>query len=300
MKRARVIYNPTAGREQMKKSLPDVLQLLENAGFEASAHATTGENDATEAASMACEREYDLIIAAGGDGTLNEVIHGMANHEYRPKVGIIPMGTTNDFARALKIPKEPIEAMKIIIDGYSKKLDIGKANGHHFLNIAGGGKITEVTYDVPLKLKTVLGQLAYYIKGIELLPQIRPVQTRIEYDGKVFEGEIMMFLVANTNSIGGFEKLAPNAVIDDGYFDLLILKKTNIAEFVFLANKALRGNHIYDDHVIYTHAKKIKVTPESTMHLNLDGEYGGELPGTFDILENHIEFFVPNKNNDEK
>src|SRR5690625_5150294 len=266
MKRARVIYNPTAGREQMKKSLPDVLQLLENAGFEASAHATTGENDATEAASMACEREYDLIIAAGGDGTLNEVIHGMSNHDYRPKVGmipmrtkndnrhkvrIIPMGKTNEYDKELKITKELIEAMKNNTEGYSKKLDIGKANGHHFLNIAGGGKITEVTYDVPLKLKTVLGQLAYYIKGIELLPQIRPVQTRIEYDGQVFEGEIMMFLVANTNSIGGFEKLAPNAVIDDGYFDLLILKKTNIAEFVFLANKALRGNHIYDDHVIY-------------------------------------------------
>lgn len=299
MKRARVIYNPTSGKEIIKKALPDVLDRLEQVGYEASAHATKGEYDATEAAKLACEREYDLIIAAGGDGTLNEVIHGIAQEEKRPKVGIIPAGTTNDFARALRIPRDIKKAMDIILAGHSKKIDIGKVNGHHFLNIAGGGRITELTYEVPIKLKTHLGQLAYYLKGIEMLPSIRPVQVRIEYDDEVFEGDIMMFLVANTNSIGGFEKLAPKAILDDGYFDLLILKKTNIAEFIFLANKALRGNHIHDDHVIYTHAKKVKVIPENTMHLNLDGEYGGELPGTFEMLHKHIEFLVPKEEDDD-
>ncbi|MGM8215993.1 diacylglycerol kinase [Bacillaceae bacterium W0354] len=298
MKRARVIYNPTSGKELMKKSLPDVLDRLEQAGFEASAHATKGEHDATKAARLACEREYDMIVAAGGDGTLNEVIHGIAEQIYRPKVGILPMGTTNDFARALRIPRDVKKAMDIIIDGTSKKLDIGKVNDQHFLNIAGGGRLTELTYEVPSKLKTHLGQLAYYLKGIEMLPSIRPVKTRIEYDDEVLDEEIMLFLVANTNSVGGFERLAPKAILDDGYFDVLILKKTNIAEFIFTANKALRGNHIMDEHVIYTHAKKIKVIPENTMHLNIDGEYGGELPGTFEMLHRHIEFFVPDEEDD--
>ncbi len=293
MKRARVIYNPTSGREAMRKALPDVLETLEKAGFEASAHATTGDGCARDAAKAACEREFDIVIAAGGDGTVNEVVDGMARAEYRPKLGILPMGTTNDFARAIRVPRDLKRALDIIVEGYTKKLDIGRVNDHHFMNIAGGGKLTELTYEVPSKLKTVLGQLAYYLKGIEMLPSIRPTKVRIEYDDQVFEEEIMLFLVSNSNSVGGFEKLAPHATMDDGYFDLMILKKINLAEFVLLANKAVRGHHIDDEHVIYVHANQINVIPEEAMQLNLDGEYGGNLPGKFEVLHKHIEFFLP-------
>src|SRR5690606_23838525 len=148
---------------------------------------------------------------------------------------------------------------------------IGKVNENYFINIAGGGDLTELTYDVPIKLKSVIGQLAYYIKGIEMLPSLKPVSTIIEYDDRVFEGDIMLFLVANTNSVGGFEKLAPDALIDDGYFDLLILKKTNLAEFLRLATAALRGAHLDDEKIIYTQAKRIKITPNEKMLLNIDG-----------------------------
>src|SRR5690606_16762504 len=116
MKRARIIYNPTSGREAFKKELPNVLQKLEDAGYEASAHATKGEGDATEAAKIAVERKYDLLVAAGGDGTINEVIHGLAEKEYRPKLAIIPTGTTNDFARALQIPRDISKAVDIITE----------------------------------------------------------------------------------------------------------------------------------------------------------------------------------------
>lgn len=292
MKRARIIYNPSAGREVFKKELPVVLERFEKAGYETSAHATTGEGDATEAAKIAVERKYDMIVVAGGDGTINEVVHGIAEQDYRPKLGIIPAGTTNDFARALMIPREIHKAVDIILEEHIQALDIGKVNEHYFINIAGGGDLTELTYDVPIKLKAAIGQLAYYVKGIEMLPSLRPASVKIEYDDKVFEGDIMLFLVANTNSVGGFEKLAPDALIDDGYFDLLILKKTNLAEFLRVATTGLRGNHIDDDLVIYTQAKKIKVTPKKRMQLNLDGEYGGLLPGEFTNLMQHIEFFV--------
>ena len=299
MKRARVIYNPTSGKEGMRRYLPDVLEMLEKAGYETSAHATTGEGDATTAAQTACERQYDLVVAAGGDGTLNEVIHGYANQPHRPKLGILPMGTTNDFARALKLPRDPKKATELILKGYSKKLDIGKVNDKHFMNIAGGGKLTELTYETSSKQKALLGQLASYLKGVEMLPSLRPAYVRIDYDGNVCEEEIMLFLVANTNSIGGFEKLAPRAVMNDGYFDLLILKKTNLAEFLLLANKALRGQHVDDDKVIYTHAKHIVVEPRDELLLNIDGEYGGKLPGTFTNLHKHIEFFVPREHFEE-
>jgi len=293
MKRARIIYNPTSGKELFKKFLPESLQKLEEAGYETSCHATTCEGDATKAARIAVERRYDLVIAAGGDGTINEVVNGIAEADYRPKLGIIPTGTTNDFARALHIPRDVLKAVDIIVQGETIPVDIGKMGEKYFINIAGGGKITELTYEVPSKLKTVLGHLAYYLKGVEMLPKFKATPMRIEYDGKLFEEEAMMFLIALTNSVGGFEKLAPDSSINDGMFTLLILKKTNLADFVRIATLALRGEHINDPKVIYTKANRIKVTSPELVQLNLDGEYGGDIPAEFENLYRHIEVIAP-------
>ena len=258
MKRARIIYNPTSGREAIRKHLPEVLEILENAGYETSAHATTGEGDATEAARLAVERRYDLVVAAGGDGTINEVVNGMAEQEYRPRLGIIPVGTTNDFARALHIPRDIVAAAEIIAKGDRIPIDIGRMNEKYFINIGGGGSLTELTYDVPSKLKTVLGQLAYYLKGIEMLPSLKATNIALNTMGSYLKAKLCFFL-GLTNSIGGFEKLAPNSSINDGMFSLLILKKTNLADFIRIASLALRGEHINDSKVIYTKANRIKV-----------------------------------------
>ncbi len=293
MKRARIIYNPTSGREIFRKHLGDVLTKLETAGYETSCHATTCEGDATEAAKAAVERGFDLIIAAGGDGTLNEVVAGVSPFEKRPTIGLIPTGTTNDFARALHIPRDVMGAVDIIVKGETTPVDVGLMNNRCFINIAGGGRMTELTYDVPSKLKTVLGQLAYYLKGIEMLPSIHASHVRIEYDGEVFDEEAMMFLVGLTNSVGGFEKLAPDSSINDGKFTLLILKKCNIAEFIRIVTLASRGDHLNDPLVIATRAEKITVTSNEEVLLNLDGEYGGTLPATFENLYRHIVIHAP-------
>lgn len=293
LKRARIIYNPTSGREIFKRSLADVLMRLEKAGYEASCHATTEEGDAIAAAKIAVDREYDVVIAAGGDGTINEVVNGLAEQKFRPKLGVIPTGTTNDFARALHIPRDIDAAVDVIIQNETIPVDIGRMNDHYFINIAGGGRLTELTYEVPSRLKTVLGQLAYYLKGIEMLPSIRAAEATIEYDGKLFEGEIMLFLVGLTNSIGGFEKLAPDSSINDGLFTLMILKKTNLAEFIKVASMALRGEHIHDPNLIYTKANYIKVKSPVKMQLNIDGEFGGLLPAEFSNLYRHLDVFVP-------
>lgn len=293
MKRARIIYNPTAGREIIRKHLAEILEKLEVAGYETSCHATTAEGDAIAAAKTAVARGFDVVIAAGGDGTLNEVIAGVSPFEKRPTIGLIPTGTTNDFARALKIPRDIEDAVDIIIQGKTVPVDVGMMNDRHFINIAGGGRMTELTYDVPSKLKTVLGQLAYYLKGIEMLPSIHSSHVKIEYDGQVFEDEAMMFLVGLTNSVGGFEKLAPDSSINDGKFTLLILKKCNIAEFIRIVSLALRGEHLDDPLVISSKAEKITVTSNEEVLLNLDGEYGGVLPATFQNLCRHVEMFAP-------
>lgn len=293
MKKARIIYNPTSGRELFKKHLPEVLQRFEQAGYETSCHATTCEGDAVQAARLAGERGFDLVVAAGGDGTINEVVNGIAELVKRPQLAVIPVGTTNDFARAIGIPlNNVLQAVDVILSGEPQRIDIGRVNDHYFINIAGGGRLTELTYEVPSKLKTMVGQLAYYLKGMEMLPSIRPSEVEIEYDGKLFQGEIMLFLVSLTNSVGGFEKLAPDSKLNDGMFDLLILKKANLAEFIRVATLAIRGEHINDEHIIYTKANRVKVINQDKMQLNLDGEYGGLLPGEFVNLYQHIEVMM--------
>lgn len=294
MKRARLIYNPSSGREEVRKHLHEILDILESYGIETSTHQTKGNGDAAKAALEVAEREVDIIIAAGGDGTLYEVVNGIAEANYRPKLGIIPAGTTNDFARALGIPKDFRKATEIIGQQNSMAIDVGKYNGKYFVNIAGGGKLTELTYEVPSKLKTRLGQLAYYVRGIEKLPSLKPINVTIETGDNVYQEELMLFLIANSNSVGGFEKIAPTADLSDGLFDVLAIKKTNLAEFIRLATLALKGDHIGDPNVIYFKTNKLKIYSDSRepVLINLDGELGGSLPGEFEVLQKHIEIFV--------
>lgn len=296
-KRARLIYNPTSGREEMKRRLPDILQRLERGGLETSTHATTGEGDATLAAADAVKRGFDVIIAAGGDGTLYEVINGMAEKKNRPPLGILPVGTTNDFARAMAIPKSWEAACDIIVSGYDRVIDLGKANQRYFINIAGGGSLTELTYEVPSRLKTMLGQLAYYMKGLEKLPRLRPIEVHIRADDQEFHEEVMVFLISNTNSVAGFEKLCPDALIDDGLMDVILVRKCNLVEMIRVATLALRGEHLNDPHVIHFQTKHIQVTSPDYTQLNLDGEYGGTLPGSFTVLPSHLRILVDETGN---
>jgi diacylglycerol kinase (ATP) len=292
VKRARLIYNPTSGREEMKKKLPDILQRLEQGGIETSCHATTCEGDATRAAAEAVQRGFDIVISAGGDGTLNEVINGLAEKNSRPALGILPLGTTNDFARALGIPKQLEAACDLITRQHVKLIDVGKVNQRYFINVAGGGYMTELTYEVPSKLKTMLGQLAYYMKGLEKLPYLHPINLVVESEERNLEEKVMLFLIANSNYVGGHEKIAPEADLSDGLFDVFIMKKCNLAEFVRVVSLALRGEHLNDPNVIYFKTKQIKVSSSDYTQLNLDGEFGGTLPCSFSVLPSHIQIFV--------
>ena len=207
-KRARIIYNPTSGRETFRSDLVDILSIYEKAGYETSAFATTPAPDsAKNEATRAAKEGFDLIVAAGGDGTLNEVINGIAGLEHRPTLAIIPAGTTNDYARALRIPRDdPIAAAKLILKKNKKfKIDIGKAGENYFMNIAAGGTMTELTYEVPSQMKSLFGYAAYFAKGAELIPRIKPIEMQIKYDGKEYRGNATMFMIALTNSVGGFE-----------------------------------------------------------------------------------------------
>lgn len=301
MRRARIIYNPTSGRELLSKQLPYILERLEQAGYETSAHRTTGEGCAKRAAEEAVRRKFDLVVAAGGDGTLFEIINGLAGKEYRPTLGIIPAGTTNDFARAFKIPRKIKDCCDVLCGDFTRPIDIGKTSDNkYFINVAAGGALTELTYEVPIKLKTVFGRLAYYIKGFQKLPFISPKKVKITYDGNVFEGEILLFFICNSNSVGGFERLALKSKFDDGLFDLIIVEKMRLFQLIKSGIKTLRGKHLKDAKIKYIQAKNITVEFEKDLPLNLDGEYGGKFPSEFVNLKHHFNVLAPNPDIDKK
>ncbi|GAY73226.1 transcription regulator [Lentilactobacillus kosonis] len=292
-KRARVIYNPTSGRELLKQKLVDILNIFEQAGYETSAFATTPEPDsAKNEASRAGKEGFDLVVAAGGDGTINEVVNGLAPLKKRPKMAIIPAGTTNDYARALHIPREdPVEAAKVVLKNQTIRMDVGKADENYFINIAAGGLLTELTYDVPSDLKTLFGYLAYLVRGAELLPRIKPIEMNIKYDDGEFNGKASMFFLALTNSVGGFEQIVPDAALDDGKFTLIIVKTSNLVEIMHLAAKVINGGkHINDPRIIYKKTKKVVAKPvKNRMQINLDGEYGGDAPMKFVNLNSTLK-----------
>ncbi|QJD84744.1 diacylglycerol kinase [Cohnella herbarum] len=292
--RARLIYNPTSGREEVKRKLGAILQRLERGGVETSCHATENKGDAIQAASDAVERGFDMIISAGGDGTLNEVVNGMSVHERRPALGILPLGTTNDFARAHGIPRKWENACDLLTRRHTTPVDVGQANDRYFINIAGGGTLTELTYDIPSKLKTMVGQLAYYMKGLESITRLHPTQMRISAEEiGVLDEEFMLFLIANSNSIGGFDRLAPNASTNDGVFDVLALRKCSLPEFIRIATLVMRGEPVLNDpHFIHFQTNHISVESDHRVQLNVDGEFGGTLPCTFNLLPAHLNVVV--------
>lgn len=297
-KRARIIYNPVAGRELIKRQIPDILQVYEKAGYETSAFSTTAEPfSAQKEAERAAKAGFDLIVAAGGDGTINEVVNGIAGLNQRPRMAILPAGTTNDYARALHVPRNNlVDAAKVIHRNQFAPMDIGKLrtkeNDHYFVNIAAAGYLTELTYEVPANLKAIFGNLAYFAKGAEMLPRVRPVPVRIAYDTAVYEGKATLFFVALTNSVGGFEKIAPDKMPGDGKFTLIVVKTDNLAELLRLITQLMNnGKHVDSPHIIYTKTSHIRAETldGSKMMINIDGEYGGDAPAEFINLQQHIE-----------
>ncbi|MGT2771831.1 diacylglycerol kinase family lipid kinase [Streptococcus marimammalium] len=297
-KRARLIYNPISGQEIIKKNVADILTILEGFGYETSAFQTTPELDsAKNEARRAAISGFDLIVAAGGDGTINEVVNGIAPLDKRPKMAIIPTGTTNDFARALKIPRgNPLKAAQLIGKNRTLNMDIGKAFGDtYFINIAAAGSLTELTYSVPSQLKTMFGYLAYLAKGVELLPRLSLIPVKIFHDHGIFEGKVSMIFAALTNSVGGFEQIAPDARLDDGNFTLILVKTANLFEIVHLLRLMLMGGkHIDHKHIEYIKTSQMIIEPQTNQKvmINLDGEYGGVAPLKLENLKNHITFYT--------
>ncbi len=295
MKHAKLIVNPSAGRQTAGGKIDSLSKMLLDDGYTVSKFITKEKDDAMYETIKACNGGWDFIIVAGGDGTVNEVAKGVALSENKLPVAILSSGTVNDFASYMKLPTRTVDFYNMIKQGKIIDIDIGKVDDNYFVNVAAGGLFTSVAYQVQPEAKAVLGRLAYYLEGIRqlTLEGLEPVE--IEFQSKEFSSSecVLLFLVANSSSIGGFKNLAPRAEVMDGLLDVLIIKDTDLTELANLFIKILRGEHTNHPNVKYFNTNRITVSSKEGVKIDIDGEYGGMLPSTFEAVHKGLKIFVP-------
>lgn len=293
MKKAMFILNPSAGKEKASDYREKVEKTLKEMGYIVDTRETEKQKDATNFAREACEKEYDFVVAMGGDGTINEAVSGLAEQPHQPLFSLIPQGTVNDFARALGISLNPSEAIEALKTGSEKWVDIAKVGGQYFMNILAIGQIAESTYEVSPEQKTKLGALAYFIEGVKAITSDTETHFSIEHDHGSWEGEAKLVLVALTNSVGGFEKLAPEALTDDGLLHLYIVENAALPAFVRIASALLRGKLEEDPAVEVIQTTKVSIKTTDPLSCNIDGDEGCTTPFLIEVLPRHIRALVP-------
>ncbi|BAK17467.1 sphingosine kinase [Solibacillus silvestris StLB046] len=291
MKKCMVIINPSSGKEKASEYEKKIIGQLHN--YEVIVKETEGEKDATRFAKMACDEQYDAVILVGGDGTLNEGINGIAEQPHRPVVGVVPLGTVNDFARALDISLDPDEAIALL-GGKTTKADIGKVNDHYFTNVIAIGLLAEAVGDVSVEQKTSLGSLAYLFEGVKAAIQNDSYEMEVTADGQTYKENMMLFICVLTDSVGSFRQLNEDADKSDGLLHGFIIKSTSTLQVVGTAKNLLTGNYEDDDNIIKLNAREMHIKATEAFPLNVDGDLISQLPAKISILHNHIEFFAVN------
>lgn len=275
MKDLLFVYNPHSGKGQINLHLADIINILTKGGYDVVAHPTQFRNDAYELV-KARGREFDLVLVSGGDGTVNEVIKGIMDGGHHTPVGTIPAGTMNDFCSSLGIPKNMVEAAKVIISGSPEYVDIGAFNQKFFTYVAAFGAFTKVSYETDQQLKNALGTLAYFLEAIRTMDYTQNYRLTIECNGQSVTDDFLFGMVANSLSVGGIKGLAGNDIcMSDGIFEGLFIKHTNnLIEFQQMFNALLKRD-FNSPYFCYFRSSDFRFVSDGTIPWTLDGEYGG-------------------------
>ncbi|HEX8459140.1 MAG TPA: diacylglycerol kinase family protein [Pyrinomonadaceae bacterium] len=278
---SRLIINPVSGTD----SAPDYLQTINarlRAAFgEMDIVMTVGAGDAADAAERAARAGvYDKLFVAGGDGTLNEAVNGVARVEgafERITFGLVPSGTGNDFASALGLPEEVETAIEILAAGRTVAVDVCALNSRRFVNVSAGGFIAEVSDAVNPQLKTIAGKFAYLVGGAQVLFDYEPVRALVRMvgdDGRKIRRalDVQMFAVCNSRMVGGGRLIAPHAVIDDALLDVCLVKAMPVLEFIGLLTSVSAGEHLADERVSYYRVREAEFDFARAIKVNTDGE----------------------------
>ncbi|MBR2615304.1 MAG: diacylglycerol kinase family lipid kinase [Clostridia bacterium] len=275
-KKLLLIVNPYAGKMRAKNELLGICKIFCEADFTVTVHVTRCQSDATRAV-VYSGREYDVIVACGGDGTLNEVVTGALRIGFTGAIGFLPCGTTNDFAGSLGIPKNLSAAARLVAEGKAGFLDFGSFNGDRtFTYVATFGAFTDVAYATDQKLKNVLGHAAYVTEAIARLKDLRPYRVRVVCDGKEYEDDFLFGAALNSLSIGGVLKLKRELVdLSDGMHEVLLVRNVkNAADLANLSVEILSGNY-ENKSVLFFRGKEIEFSCREPIPWCVDGEFAG-------------------------
>ena len=288
MKKAMLIINPTSGGE---KAL-DYKEKLENKAKEyfeyVETKITEKAKDATAFAEEASMENYEAVIVFGGDGTVNEVISGIAEKNYIPKLGIIPGGTGNLITKLLEISQDIDEAIDQLDFNKTNVIDIGKANKSYFGYIFSVGSLPEAIHNVEIEDKTKYGVLAYAINTIKSVIKDEVFNIKIETENGSYEGEASQVLVLLSNYYADKKIFEENK---DGYANILILKNASIISKLSLIPDLLKGDIVENDNIEYIKAKDITISSDTKLESDIDGDQSDDLPVKITVLGNHIEIY---------
>lgn len=293
MSKAMLIINPSSGKELGKKYAEFAEGTLAQRFATVDVRFTEKELDATEFARTASTEQYDAVIAMGGDGTVNEVITGIAEQDHRPALGIVPFGTVNDLARALHIPTDPRDAISILEDAPIRPFDIGKYGSYYFMNVIAIGLIADAVEEVSVEQKTSLGSVAYFIEGLKAFKDHSPYPLILRAKEKTFDGETPLLIVSLTNSVGGFESFAKDARVDDGLLHVFLVKQLGFFDALQALPKLLTGDLSNADQIEYFTTTEVEIESDETLSINADGDTAGELPITVRVLPQHLNVIAP-------
>lgn len=291
--RALVIINPKSGRIRVKSQLFNIADHFSQNGIETTVYTTSGRGDATDYARDLSEN-FDIVVARGGDGTLNEVLNGVMKAPVLKPIGYIPAGTTNDFAKTMNIPTDTKKAIELIINGDPHPQDIGILNEEtYFMYTASFGLFTKASYATPQGYKNLFGYYAYLMEGAKELFNLKPIHMKLTCDGVEYEGDYILGAVTNSLSVGGILKYNEDLPdFNDGKFEILLAKKPpsvkDIAEMVLAARKGT-----FDErYITIFQGSEIICESEEEVPWTIDGEYGGKYTrSTLRCCQNAVEIF---------
>lgn len=265
------IINPVAGGGRAKGLIPLIKEVMDKHERRYEIKLTEKPKEAIYIAEDNAEN-YEIIVAVGGDGTVNEVSRGLIN-KGQGTLGIIPGGTGNDMAKTLGIPVNPMDALEILCEGVKKDIDIGHVNSSNFLNISSVGFDAEVVINNDNLKKIIKSGISYAISVVYTLLSFRKKKVNITIDDNTIEENIILLAVGNGKYYGGGMKILPMAKIDDGYLDVCIVSGIGKIKLLFLFPSIFKGNHIkYKKYVKMHKGKTIKVEAKDRIYLNIDGE----------------------------
>lgn len=288
LKKAMVIINPTSGGEQAL----NYKEKIENKAKEyfevVETRITEKALDATHFAEEAAKEKYEAVIVFGGDGTVNEVISGIAEKEYIPKLGIIPGGTGNLITKLVQIDQDIDKAIEGLDFNLTNKIDIGKANDHYFGYIFSVGSLPEAIHNVEIEDKTKFGMFAYAINTVKSVIRDEVFNIKVETENGNYEGEASQVLVLLSNYFSDKKIFDENKV---GYANILILKDASIFSKLSLIPDLLKGDVVENDSIEYIKAKTIKISSDIEIESDIDGDQSDDLPVEIKVLGNHIEIY---------